>query len=348
MRPNSSPSKARAVALRWALPVVLLALLGLWAGSAAASRLASSYTAEAVLVVPPITPGQSTLGSPADASRLASIYVAALSASQDLRTSVVQSTGVDPDDLRENLVAEINSGTSVLSLTYTGPDEQQALDVLAAATAVITSATPPSPIAVGTLQTIGTAEVTEASGVAPATAALIGCGIGLLLGLVLAWASERSDRRADQANDLRLMLPCPVTDWNRPTATLTEILVERWSSTRRSPEAQIAVVGVGRLKGSALAQVTAALEAAAPAGEPPVHVTAVRGQDEEGDGIVRRSDSTVLLVRRGTRTAVVDAVVDHLVQLGVQPTWALLAPARVRLPAAPASQPADEGTMVHR
>ena len=340
-----SGGKALAVLRRWALPVVALSLIAGYGGSLLSQAVSPSYAADAVLIVPPnVTPdspeedaSSGSLGSPGEASRLAQTYAAAIPASSPLREAVTAGSRVPVEVVANGLTAVADRSTSAITLTYEGSTEQEVLAVLQAAVAALTGDAPPAPIAPGTLQSLGLPDAAESTGPVAGGAVSTGIVAGLLLGLFLAWAVERSDACTDTVGDLRAVLPCPVTDWRRPSVPLGGMLVEHWTEPYAPDPVQLALIGVGRLTTAQLGGVSGVFDDAAQGTgrlARVVQASSSRGLGEYHDAVARSSDVTVLVVRSGTRVADVRHLRSYLAQLGVEPDWALLTARKVDAPAA--------------
>lgn len=117
-----------------------------------------THSADAVMVVPPGVPSDDAATASTSAAATARTYAEALSSSDDLVASVAQSTGADPAHIAEHLVATVEEGTSVVTLSYADADDQAVRDVLGAATAILTGPQPPAPVTVGTLLLIAEAQ----------------------------------------------------------------------------------------------------------------------------------------------------------------------------------------------
>jgi hypothetical protein len=148
--------------------------------------------------------------------------------------------------------------------------------------------------------------------------------LGLLLGLVVAAAWERSDRRTDDIEDVRAEVDCPAWEGALTPAIAVSILAH-WRQTVSEDPIQIGIVKVGRYDHSAVGQLQRTIQQAARN-----QSVVFRNVDLSGQSVLEGLDAktpiVVLCVAQGTPRAKLRDIVRRLRELGHTPDWAFLVP----------------------
>jgi hypothetical protein len=292
------------------------------------------YVASSSIVVPAFAPGSAKDGPKYadEADKLAVTYAAVIPLDPDIRNAVGRSVGLLPGDASSRMSVVNPPATAVLTLSYRGSSEQDALDgARALRSAVLDGDSRAVPRqSVMPLRSVAiTTRPREA-----ATMAAIGIVLGSLLGLVLMIGWDRFDARIDDVETLREAGARPATAFNSITLTSTPILLERWrelGATRRPRIALVPLTSSAQSMATELARQMAALTDHA------------AGRLDIGDGFavvvetplsrrrpvaVSPADLFILVVTRGSRVTRLRSAVNRLAEVGADPGWLLLAPRR--------------------
>lgn len=365
---RSARRLSKPVKRRWYI-VVLCLLAGLTVAFLVSSRTPSEYLAEAVVVVPATSPDNPPPGSPDAAAKLASTYATLIPLDDAVMAAAASTAGVDSQDLRDSLTVASDPGTALIRIDVVTREALVSVDSAAAVAAVVTRADPPGQIAGGALQLVTVPTEAAVMGESRSSSLFIGGILGLLVGLLAAFALERSDRRIDSVDDLAELLGTPATAWADITPAEARALAYRWRALSGVPAPEVAVVATDPMKREDVKQLLASLGPDSPGSPPPAAVGGrpvqaptqdlVRsGTDQDsgdigviavgapgsGEGAELRaqmSDLVVMVVREGTRVAVARENLVRLGEYGVDVVWGLLAPARsARAVTAAAAEPA--------
>ena len=145
--------------------------------------------------------------------------------------------------------------------------------------------------------------------------------LGLLLGLVMAFAWERSDPRTDDLGDLRSELQCPAWEGTfKPAAAMS--LLAHWRDAVPDGKIQIGVVGVGRYDPAAVTELQRTIQKAARQGVVFRHVDL--GGQSVLEGLDTQTPIVVLCVAQATPMLKLRETVRRLGELGHKPDWAFL------------------------
>lgn len=316
------------------------------------------WRAQVALLVPPQALPVEGI-NPDDAQHLATTYAGLIPTDQGLLKRIGRSTGQSPSTVAGGLSVVNTQNTSLLQISYEGPSQR--LAAIGAATAA-RSIAGPKPHAAGivpaSIQLVSVPATPAAAASTSSSAArpvAIGAAIGLLLGIVLLIAWERSDPRIVDARGLSTQLGCPATPAERLSPDAARALLERWRSLSDSVPARVAVLAANRRAapdaeglidrlldagGEQVALVSGLGSDPGPLeghgdglGEPRgdrdrVGVLLVDPGPVDGDGpgeaVALSCDLTVVVVRRGARVAEVRRLAQELGNFGIVPTWALL------------------------
>lgn len=321
------------------------------------------WHAQVALMVPPQALPVEGI-NPDDAQHLATTYAGLIPTDQGLIKRIGRATGQSPSNVAQSLSVVNTQNTSLLQISYDGPSQR--LAAIGAATAARSIAGPkpraagivPASIQLVSVPTTPAAAASTSSSSARPVA--IGAAVGLVLGIVLLIAWERSDPRIVDARGLSTQLGCPATPAERLSPEAARALLERWRSLSDSVPARVAVLAADqRAAPDAEALIDTLLDAGGehvarvdglgPDRDEMAFARARDGLDEhaerdgerdrvgvvlvdpgpvDGDGpgeaVALSCDLTVVVVRRGARVAEVRRLAQELGNFGIVPTWALL------------------------
>ncbi len=347
---------------RWYIVLLCLAF-GIGAAYLVSSRTPPMYQAEAVVIVPAVSADGLPPGQPDAAAKLANNYATLIPLDDAVITAAAAKAGVAPKELRDSLTVTSDPGTALIRIDVVSKQALVAVDSAAAVAATITRPTPPGQIAVGSVKLVTVPDEAIRIGESSSSSLFIGGLLGLLVGLLAAFALERSDRRIDTSDDLAELLGTPATDWGTVTPAEARALAYRWRSLSGVEAPEVAVVatapmsrddvkdllaslrpepsanhGVGSSGSARPSQAVARVEEGAPSGDIGLVAVGAPGTGEGAELRTQTSDLVVVVVREGTRTAVVRESLVRLGEYGVVVVWGLLSP-KHRAPA-PATAPA--------
>lgn len=307
-------------------------LVGAAAGLLAAARTTVTWTDQAVLFVPAAGsqaaanaaqtrgPGQAT-----EARVLASTYAASIPTDDAILGTLAQAVGRTPADVRQRLTVTNEVNTALLTVAYRGTTSTEAANgIRTVLTSLTTAANQTLTVGPGTLkvsQSPGAPQQTS-SGVPPVP---LGVVLGLLIGVIVAVARDRSDPRVDLASALSPVVGTPVTllsarEPDRVVA-LAHLLAD--ALDERSP---IDVVPVRDDDRAVAQQLASALTAASPASRrlvyatSPVTATAIAA----GDPRVPTGGTSILVVTRGAPVRAVAQAVSGAVPISGAPKWTVV------------------------
>ncbi|MGD9955145.1 MAG: hypothetical protein AB7O74_09520 [Candidatus Nanopelagicales bacterium] len=343
---------------RWYI-VVLCLLAGLGVAFLVSSRTPPEYLAEAVVVVPAISENDPPPGSPDAAARLATTYATLIPLDDAVIAAAATKAGVDAQDLRDSLTVASDPGTALIRIDVLSQEALVAVDSATAVAATVTRPAPPGQIAKGALQLVTVPTEATKMGESRSSSLFIGGVLGLLVGLLAAFALERSDRRIDSVDDLAELLGTPATAWADITPAEARALAYRWRALSGIPAPEVAVVATHPMSREDVKQLLASLGPDSPGGPAPAAVGGrpaappsqelVRGRNGEDSGDIgvvavgapgsgegaelraQMSDLVVMVVREGTRVAVARDNLVRLGEYGVEVVWGLLAPSRASI-----------------
>lgn len=318
--------------------------------SVAAGR-GQRWHAQVILVVPSQT-GPTEGINPSDAQHLATTYAALVTTDDRLLSAVGGATGQSSSTVSQNLSVVNQQNTSLLDISYRASNPRLAAIGAAKAANAISG---PRPLAAGIVPSsvqLVSVPVTPAAATATSSSTkpvAIGAVLGLLLGIVLLIAWERSDPRIGDARALSAQLGCPATPGERLTRDAARALLERWRSLTDAVPARVAVLPADRRAApDAEAMINLLVEAGdgevgyfdARSGVLPEHVTGngnggsrvgvllvnpgPADSDDPGEAVALSCDLTVVVVQKSARATEVRRLAQELGNFGIVPTWALL------------------------
>lgn len=342
---------------RWYIVLTCL-LLGVLVAFLVSSRTPPQYLAEAVVVVPAVATGQLPPGSPDAAAKLATNYATLIPLDDAVISAAATKAGVAAEDLRDSLTVASDPGTALIRIDVVSKQALVAVDSATAVASTVTRPIPPGQIAKGSLKLVTVPSEATRMGESSSSALFIGGMLGLLVGLLAAFALERSDRRIDSVDDLADLLGTPATAWATVTPAEARALAYRWRALSGVNAPEVAVVATAPMSRDDVKQLLASLGPDAPGDPAPAVAPSAaaaagssqdlvrgRGADDSGDiGVVavgapgsgegaelraQMSDLVVMVVREGTRVSVVRDNLVRLGEYGVDVVWGLLSPKRL-------------------
>jgi len=342
---------ARVARRRWWV-VVVCAVLGTLAAAGVSSRTPSLYQAESVVVAPAIPAGGVPPGLPDAAVKLATTYASLIPLDDAVIAEAAATASVTTVALRRSLTVTNDPGTALIRIMVQASTPQLAVNSSAAVATVVTKPNPPGQVANGSLKQVTIANSATVVSESGPSSLGIGALLGLILGLVIVAAFERSDRRIDVVDDLVAVTGPGVSSWAGITPEEARALAHRWQTLAGAAEPVVAFVGTGSLTQLDVEDLLADLadKADGLVGGPPAlamrregldgallteadvaHLIATGrpGHDEGAELVAQTCDLVVLVVAEGARLKQALAARDRLAQFGVYPSWGLLAPRKL-------------------
>jgi capsular polysaccharide biosynthesis protein len=306
------------------------------------------YQAIAVFVVPP-SAGPTEGINPDDADHLAQTYAGVIPTDDTLLSDVGKAIGESSMTVGENMSVVNAQNTSLLEISFKSSQPNQAAEGARAAARLLTG---PNPVAAGivpsSLQIVSLPKNPGPAAQSKGKAVAIGAALGLVLGIVLLIAWERSDPRIGDARELSTQIGCPATPVDRLSPNASYALLERWASLTEHVPARVAVLpaspsvklatvdAVNDLlsAGGRLARYVDARAGIVPeelangTAESETGVVLVHagppGGESAGEAIALGCDLTVVVVPAGSRAADIRQLGEELTSFGIVPVWALL------------------------
>ncbi len=309
---------------------------------------AQSYQATVTFVVPP-SAGPTEGINPDDADHLAQTYAGVIPSDDTLLGDVGKTIGESSSTVSQNLSVVNEQNTSLLQISFKSSQPNQAAEGARTAARLLTGA---NPVAAGivpsSLQVVSLPKNPGPAAKSKSKAIVIGAALGLVLGIVLLIAWERSDPRIRDARELSTQIGCPATPVDRLSPNAAYALLERWASLTEHVPARVAVLPAspsvelqtvdamndlvsagGRLVRYIDARAGIVPEDLAGAtAEPETGVVLVHagapGGESAGEAIALGCDLTVVAVPAGSRAADIRQLGEELTSFGIVPVWALL------------------------
>lgn len=337
-------SKLLSVALRrgW---VVLAAVAAVTAVAVAVgSARPGSTLAQAVGVVPAGATDESP-GNATQATQLAQTYVQAIPLDGAVLSAVGRAVGRSSSEVAARVTVVGDPETSVLLLRYEDSDRARALVGTNALLQAVTGDAPNArSVAPQSLVLVrGPRVLRETSAASDRTTVPVGVLLGLVLGLVLIVAWERSDPRIDSAGELANAAGTPATALGDVAPGNIDALLERWrrlagdgagphvvallAGTRRAePLVASAAHGLASLSASNGQLLRLGTAPPVPGSERGLVVVTggAPGSPAAGEAVAADAAVVVVTVPRGARATELRESLHVLDQFGARPTWALL------------------------
>jgi capsular polysaccharide biosynthesis protein len=319
------------------------------------------YVSDVVLIVPASGGGPTEGINPDDADHLAQTYAGIIPTDDRLLAAVGKKIGEPASTVGQNLSVVNEQNTSLLQITFKAAQPDQAAKGARAAAGLLSGVSPvaagivPSSLATVTLPK-NPGPVAKSKG----SAIVIGAALGLVLGIVLLIAWERSDPRVGDARELSSQIGCPATPVDRLSPNAAYALLERWASLTDHVPARVAVLPASAAVQGQAEAVVGELRAAggrmvkyidARAGIAPEDLTngyaesetgvvlvqaGAPGGESSGEATALGCDLTVVVVPIGARAADIRQLGEELTSFGIVPVWALLTSGARRAAAQPA------------
>lgn len=312
------------------------------------------FVAQVVAIVPASGAGPTEGINPDDADHLATTYAGIIPVDDTLLSDIGKVVGQSSSDVASNLSVVNQQSTSLLQISFKASTPQTATTGARTAAELLAG---PSPVAAGIVpSSLGIVSLPPPSNNVAATPAregstvAIGAVLGLILGMILLVAWERSDPHVVDARPLSGQFGCPATPVDRLTPEAAHALIERWASLTDHVPARVALLPADA--GSAQ-QTNEIAELLGRSGEGVGYIDARSGTVPEalgkghlldgdesvvlvhagppgsgGEAIALSCDLTVVVVRAGARNTEVRRLAEDLANFGLVPAWALLAPRR--------------------
>lgn len=311
-----------------------------------------SYHSDVLFTVPGNTGPLQGL-NPDDADKLSATYAGIIPTDTRLLTTVGRAVGQDSSAVGSHLAVTNQQSTSLLNISFTSADPTQAQRGAVAAARALAG---PKPVAAGivpsSVQIVSLPRVPVTVAKSNRSALIIGAGLGLVLGLVLLIAWERSDPRVRDARELSSHIGSPATPVQQLTPTAARALLERWASLADRVPARVALLPASASVEAETGAVASTLRDAGGslvryvdgrAGLPDEDAvdadqgrngstgvvltrTSAPGGENGGEAVALASDLAVVVVPAGARAADVRELAEELANFGIVPVWTLLTP----------------------
>ncbi len=310
------------------------------------------FMAQVVLMVPASGAGPTEGINPDDADKLATTYAGIIPADDRLLSDIGKAVRQSPSQVASNLSVVNTQSTSLLQISFKASDPRTATTGARTAAALLAG---PTPVAAGIVpSSLGIvslppppSNVAAVSGGKGSTVA-IGAVLGLILGVILLVAWERSDPHVGDPRSLSGQFGCPATPVDRLTPDAARALIERWASLTDHVPARVALLPADPGSVQQTDEVAKLLKRS---GEGVGYIDARSGTVPEalgnghlldakesvvlvhagapgsgGEAVALNCDLTVAVVRTGARNTEIRRVAEDLANFGLVPAWALLAP----------------------
>jgi capsular polysaccharide biosynthesis protein len=302
----------------WILSLCLLA--GLAGGAFARISQTPMYAASAELVVASGAGGQGP-GAANDAIALALTDASIVPTDQNVMRSVGAALGTSSQAVAGQLSASVETGTSIVLLSYRAPSPAAAVrGVNLVAHAITGGDVGGSAFPRGSLVTVRLANDAASTGTLHTFGIPLGALLGLIAGLIAAIAMERADPRADDLDDL---LGVTRTGGSESPGSVSMEELKSVIAQMSEGAATITLVPLS----SAEADHVVALHDGLTRCVPAINSDITVGDPVESGGtwLTQSAGPTVLVVVRSAPLRHINATVQRLQKLGRPPVWAVLA-----------------------
>ncbi|MGO9560955.1 MAG: hypothetical protein ACLPQS_03695 [Acidimicrobiales bacterium] len=308
----------RAAARRRYLLVVAAVVLAVAGSLAVGVAEPTKYVSTVILVVP----SGGRPGAASEADNLAATYAALIPQDQQVQLAAGSAAGMSSTQAGQAISVTVESGSAILTVRFTAGSAAKAyLGAQAVATAV-TGRPVTRAIITGSLVIVAKAQPATSSASSPLKRLVLGGMLGLLLGLVLAVAWERSDPRIDDLDELSELVDSPCSSGDLAPGAAAS-LVQDWV-VAGGDYMRAGLLIVGQPDRTALVAFRRSLEAAS---DHQVELSELDFAALGSQSLVGRYNPIVALVAVGsTRSSLVKRV-RELSDLGGRVNWALLMPA---------------------
>lgn len=327
-------------------------LLVVVALSAAVSYLTpATYTGEAVLMVPPVTPGTPPPGNPDGAAKLAKNYAVLIPLNPQLIQAASSKAQVDQGYVQQHLTATNDAGTSIVRIDYVGTDAKSTVDVLNTIVTQLIGARPPSSFTPGALKVNNAPSAVTRSGGDITQGLVLGTVLGLVVAFAAAFALERTNPHVDGPTEVAEAVRVPVTTWNAPTTLGVTRLLRSWDSGVAGRAWHVALVPVGNVGRPRMLDVLSGVEAlhrsamesaraedprlngngVNQGGLPPIVAPRIGVVDLLGGDDISRlevADTIVLVVAPGVGLSTLSSTARRLRNQGAAPAWCIFIPGK--------------------
>jgi capsular polysaccharide biosynthesis protein len=320
------------------------------------------YMAQVSLMVPPNAGGPSEGINPDDADKLATTYAGIIPVDQTLLADIGNAVHQSTSQVASNLTVANEASTSILQIGYKASNPQTATTGARTAATLLTG---PNPVAAGivpsSLQVVSLpTQLGPATTMHKSRTVAIGAVLGLILGLVLLVAWERSDPHVTDPRSLSGQFGCPATPADRLSPDAARALLERWASLTDHVPARVAILpadaasvehadevarllarsgdGVRYLDARSGTLPDALSNGHLADGRDSIALVHAAPPGNGGEAVALSCDLAIVVVRSGARNAEIRGMAEELANFGVVPAWALLTPRRGHV-GTPAQQP---------
>jgi hypothetical protein len=290
--------------------------------------------------------------NPDDANHLATTYAGIIPVDDTLLSDIGKVVGQSSSDVAQNLSVVNQQNTSLLQISFKASSPQAATTGARTAARLLSG---PSPAAAGivpsSLEIVSMPPPSNNVAATPARkggTVAIGAVLGLILGVILLVAWERSDPHVVEGRSLSNQFGCPATPVDRLSPDAAHALIERWASLTDHVPARVALLPADAGSVEQTDKIAALLRRS---GDGVGYIDARAGTVPEtlgnghllngkesvvlvhagppgsgGEAVALSCDLTVAVVRTGARNTEVRRLAEDLANFGLVPAWALLTP----------------------
>jgi capsular polysaccharide biosynthesis protein len=315
----------------WVLALCLLA--GLSGGVMARSSAKVDYSASAELIVEsgagPLGPGSAN-----DANALALSDASIIPSDEATLNLVATETRSPLSEVSKSVTAVAISGTSVIEVSYKAKTASSAIADVNAEAQALSNGTPGAAIPDGSLVVVQLASSATRVGLVHSDGIPLGVILGLFVGAIALLTIERADPRIDDVEDLARVTGATASAFPGPLP-MVELAWNIALASEGAPDVTVVpLTGTEEAQAEVLwSYLTMGVN------QPTMVLNFVAASNATSSLLAEGSGPTVLVVKRNTRSRVVQGSVLRLQTLGRGPVWAVLAVGRLRPEKAAAKTP---------
>ncbi len=294
--------------------VALAALLTGLVGLLASASTSPTYTVRAVFVVPAVTGTEAAPGRPDQAARLATTYAFVIPEDDQLVSEVADAVGLTGEKVRDRTTVTNEASTGVIYVQTESPTEDGAIALAKAWQDSLTRTEGSRAVAAGSIRTVSVPDsATPGPNVPPLGAGILGALIGAMLGLLTAWAWERSQGRLSTALEVQEALGVYAVSGSPDMVTSVVEVSAKMHGGGPVRGSRTVVVPTPSLNGAPLA---ALADCVAQGAHPVTMVPAEDGSPEQAETLLA-ADAIIVAAPVGVPQSELQHALDALATLGL-------------------------------
>jgi predicted hydrocarbon binding protein/capsular polysaccharide biosynthesis protein len=313
---------------RRAYLLVLLTVAGIAGGYAAGARSQSHYVASALLEV---RSGASSAGPGGanDAGALAITYAALIPDDSSVLHAAASKLGASVSAVAASLTANVESGTSLLSVRYSAPTASAALAGVDTVAKALTGSHGQAAIGPGSIALVSLPATATLSKGLHSLGLPLGALAGIALGALAVVVAERVDKRIDRAGDLSEAAGCAASELGNGFSTAE--LARAVSLAGAQREGALTVVALSEGAVPAAERLVSELRSSWLRNElEPRRIEVLRGFGNSAGVLAEGRGPTVLAACHGERIGRAGETSRRLEAIGRKPVWAVLVAGKKR------------------